>query len=196
MKRLNLLLLTLIFIVLYAGSPPAFTGSFNETLDSLYSGNYGYALDASASIIAQYPDSPAGYYLKVGIYSTYMSDFETDTLKDSLIEYAERILEYSGDSAYDNFFKASALFQLSSFSAMQENYIGALRYSKRSADFFNKTLRQDSTLYDAYLGRGIINYFTNKFRSSLPFFRSPGNGIGDIKKAGDKGLFSYVPAYT
>ncbi|MDY6788175.1 MAG: tetratricopeptide repeat protein, partial [candidate division WOR-3 bacterium] len=48
----------------------------------------------------------------------------------------------------------------------------------------------------AYLGRGIINYFTNKLRSRLPFFRSPGNGIGDIKKAGDKGLFSYVPAYT
>ncbi|MFO8061330.1 MAG: tetratricopeptide repeat protein [bacterium] len=196
MKQLNILLLTMLFVLVSAGSPPPFTGSFNEVLDSLYSGNYQYALNATDSIITEYPDSPAGHYLKVGIYSAYMSDFETDTLKDSLMEYAERILEYSGDSAYDNFFKASALFQLSSFRAMQEDYIGALRYSKRSADFFNKTLRQDSTLYDAYLGQGIINYFTNKFRSRLPFFRSPDNGIADIRRAAQKGLFSYVPAYS
>ncbi len=193
MKKIVFIVFFLFYLIII--SEPIFFNDVNRSLEYVYNTDYEHALLIADSIIEKYCDYPVGYYLKMAIFSTYMSDFETDTLYDSMIYYYDKIMEYNDNNAYNTFFIGGAYFHKASYFTLKGKYFSALKYSLKAKKYFNKSLEQDSLLYDAFLGVGLVKYFTDKFKSKLPFKGMNKQGIEDIEIAAQKGLFSRVPAY-
>ena len=170
-----------------------YTENVNNILHFLYMQDYERANILSDSLIELYPDSPVGKYMKFSIMNTYMSDFETDTLKNSFYEIYEEIIKYrNSDDSHILFFVAGAYFQKASFLAMKGNYPEAIKHGLRANTYFNKSVKMDEKLFDAYLGRGLVDYF--KARMYLKIGGNGSSGKNEIKIAAEKGLFSKVPA--
>lgn len=170
-----------------------YTENVNSILHFLYMQDYEKANMLSDSLIELFPDSPVGKYMKFSIINTYMSDFETDTLKNEFFEIYEEIIKYrNSDDAHILFFVAGAYFQKASFLAMKGNYPEAIKHGLRANTYFNKSVKMDEKLFDAYLGRGLVDYF--RARMYLKIGGNGSSGKNEIKIAAEKGLFSKVPA--
>ncbi len=190
MKRTLIIFLSALFIITNA-SEYKHSDAMRTMLNYLYSSNYDSALSVSDSIMNI--NQVAGEYMKMSILGTYMSDFETDTLENEFYNLYEAIIKNrNSDDAMIMFFVGGAYFQKSSYLAMKRNYTGALQHGLKASSYFNKTLDKDSTLYDAYLSNGIIDYFKGKF---LMGFGKNTAGKNEIKLAAERGLFTKYPAY-
>lgn len=177
-------------------SYPVFHDEVSDVLHLLYSGEYVKALNGAEEITGKFPESNAGQFLKAGIFSTYMSDFETDTLNDSLLRCCNSIISgKDSKDAFETFFKGGALLYKAYYYADRGLYPSAISHGLKSLDYFNKAIDLDTALYDAYLGRGLVKYFIYKFKDKVPFVKADLNGLDEIALSADRGLFSKIPAY-
>lgn len=192
-------LFTLILIpasIAMFAAEPAFKEQVFEALNTLYSGDYEGALNSASQIENDFPSSNAGEFLKAGIFSTYMSDFETDTLNDSLLKYCNSIISSSDSKdAFETFFKGGALLYKAYYYAGRNLYPSAISHGLKALEYFDRSIDLDTSLYDAYLGRGLVKYFIYKFKDKVPFIKADLNGLEEIEISADKGLFSRIPAY-
>ncbi len=191
MKKTIIILITLAVFILSWSSD--YNKHINNILHYLYMQDYEKANILSDSLIELYPESPIGKYMKFSIINTYMSDFETDTLKNEFFEICEEIIKYrNSKDANILFFVAGAYFQKASFFAIKRNYFEAIKYGLQANTYFDKSLKVDEKLFDAYLGSGLVDYFRGRFH--LKFWGNNSSGKNAIKIAAEKGLFSKVPA--
>ncbi|MDD3803979.1 MAG: hypothetical protein PHW02_06330 [bacterium] len=190
---------TIIFVSIVAGliifSKPVYYDDVNRVLDELYSQNYEKALILADSTGQKHEKPIVSDFLKAGIYSTYMSDFETDTLWDSLKKYSERVIKkHDSKVPYDVFFAGGAYLYRTYFYVAKNDYNNTITNGMNALKHFNRAVSLDSMLYDGYLGRGIVNYFIDKFKDRVPFMSPSGDGIREIALAADSGLFTKIPA--
>lgn len=191
---MKIILSLLITIFLLSIDAADFNSDVRDVLEQLYSSDYDSALILADSVIEKY-DSHAGEYLKIGIFSTYMSDFEIDTLEDSLRKYFETITMSEHKNAYDYFFTGGAYLHYAYLFIWRNDYANALRYGLHAKHMFDISNDNDNSLYDAYLGKGIVEYMISQFKARIPFVRSSSNGLDKIEIAADSSLFASVAAY-
>lgn len=189
MKRLTFIML-LTALMLHAAENP-FRNEISHMLDMVYRGDYQGALSVADSIENISPIT--GKYMKMSVLNTYMSDFETDTLKDEFFSHYEDVIrERNSKDIFILYYVGGAYFQKSSYLAMKGNYTGALQHGLKALNYFNRVIETDTTMYDAYLGIGLIDYF----RKFLPGMGSKAEaGKREIIRAAENGLFSKIPAY-
>lgn len=189
MKHLIIIYLAL-FVVVSATEHP-YEGEISSMLDMLYRTEYDSAMTIADSVEAQSPVT--GRYMKMSLLNTYMSDYETDTLEHAFYEHYEYVIKHrDSPDPFTLYYVGGAYFQKSSYLAMKGNYTGALKHGLKAINYFNQVIEKDSTIYDAYLGRGLTDYF----RKFIPGMGGRADEAkSEILGAAERGLFSRVPAY-
>lgn len=137
------------------------------------------------------------YFLKTTFYSTYMSDFETDTLLDSFFFYSDLVKKVADiHNAFDNFYIGGIYLYRTYFYIDNGDYTKVIVNGFNALKYFDRSIEIDKKMYDSYLGKGVLSYFINKFKEKLPFVGTNEDGIKLIKFAADSGMFVKIPAYN
>ncbi|MEO0288501.1 MAG: hypothetical protein ABIN00_02585 [candidate division WOR-3 bacterium] len=195
MKKFFLLsVLLILFIFLY--SYPVYKHDVDTIIDFIYKQDYGNAIEHTEKIKNKY--SPVLYYfLKSTIVSTYMSDFETDSLSEILFSSSDSVLKYADMSnSYDNFFAGGIFLYRTYFYLDKGNYPKVINTGLTALKYFNRAIELNKKMYDSYLGKGVVSYFINRFKDKLPFVTGNDDGIKLIKFSADSGIFVQYPAYN
>ncbi|MEJ5306807.1 MAG: hypothetical protein WHT27_00685 [candidate division WOR-3 bacterium] len=195
MKKLILLsVITIFFICSY--SYPVYKDDVDIVIDFIYKQDYTKAFEHTENIKNKY--SPVLYYfLKSTILSTYMSDFETDSLSEILFSSSDSVLKYADMlNSYDNFFVGGIYLYRTYFYLDRGNYPKVINTGLTALKYFNRSIELDQKMYDSYLGKGVVSYFINKFKDKLPFVSGNDDGIKLIKFSADSGIFVQYPAYN
>ena len=155
--------------------------------------DFDNAIKFSQDLIVAEPSNPVGFFLLGGIYQTISEDFRTDYLKDSIIEYLDSAITLADyriendDTNPDWFFiKGASHGYRALFRAFHGDWWRAFQDGLRCSDNLKKSLKIDSTMYDAYYALGAYHYWKtikSKLFIWLPFVRDRREeGIAEIKK--------------
>ncbi len=163
--------------------------------------DFSDAIEASKKIRDSEPDNPLGYFLLGTIYQSLSEEYRTDVYKDrisqnldSAIELADRRHDEEPKNPNWTFIAGAAHGYRALLRAFHGGWWGAFRDGLSASKDLNRTLKIDSTYYDAYLGLGAYNYYkTVKSKDFLwlPFVSDKrAEGISEIKIAIDKGTLA------
>jgi tetratricopeptide (TPR) repeat protein len=133
-----------------------------------------------------------------------MTHYETEEDVDHYYDIIHTIIKKASNSIYKNgsqnnlakyhFYRGSAYGYLAYSLGKNGHWLKAYDNGLASIDDLEISVQYDSTLYDAYLGIGVYNYWLStklKFMLWLPFIPDKREqGIEGIKLAIDKGLYS------
>lgn len=196
MKKLYIFFFTVSIFFILIFPYPIFKHDVDSVVDLIYRHDYKKAFDYTENLKNRY--SPVLYYfLKSTIVSTYMSDFETDSLADILFSNSDSVLKYADMSnSYDNFFVGGVFLYKTYYYIDKGNYPKVINSGLTALKYFNKSIELDRKMYDSYLGKGVVSYFINKFKDKLPFVSGSDDGIKLIRFAADSGIFVQYPAYN
>uniref|UniRef100_A0A7C4U7N5 Uncharacterized protein n=1 Tax=candidate division WOR-3 bacterium TaxID=2052148 RepID=A0A7C4U7N5_UNCW3 len=137
---------------------------------------------------------PAGYFFKSALYQLKYFDMGYDSIKEFFfnlqkkgISVAKRYVEKNPDDPWGYFF-LGGFHTLNVFLyGYNGDYINALKNLFPALDNINKSVKMDSTIYDAYLGLGGYDYF----KGMLPFMGSEKEkAFKEIKISIDKGKYT------
>ncbi len=195
---------------------------FSPELDSLvltaleytYRERYGAALSVINEAIKRYPQEPVGYFFKAAIYDYYMEDYHTKRYENEFFrnmkiaeDKARERLSVASDPetrAWMHFFIAGAYGYKAMRAGRAGNYVVALKYALEGVKPLKATVKEDSTLYDAYFPLGIYNYALSKAPNRIgiipTFFlvrdreKARRKGIDYLKLAWRKGHYTSVIA--
>ncbi len=157
--------------------------------------------DEAEAVCADYltdPDSSLkAYFYLSSILNSKMTHFENDqelerflTVVDTVVRKSTIRLENSRLTAQQraqlHFYRGSALGYRAFYLGKKAKYLAALKDGFRSVDDLEEAVKLDSSLYDAYLGIGVYQYWrSTKLRFLLwtPFLNDlREKGIYNIKK--------------
>lgn len=180
-----------------------FTPILDRGLSVLYQGDYEAAEACFDSFIARYPDNPAGWFFKAGLYQVRMTDNESEGWMvqynrnlDSALIYGNRAIERHPQDAWAYFIRGGTLGYLAARDGRARKYLAALNHGLAAVSDFKKAVNLDPELYDAYLGLGSYDYFRTRavsFLKWLPFIGdNRDRGIAQIELAIARGRYSNV----
>jgi len=175
----------------------------NRGLCFTYSGQYKEAEKIYKQLINLYPQNPAGYYYLAALYQTIMRnyrvrDFEPQFEKfiDLAIEIAEKSLENKGDNAVGYMYLGNARGHRGVHRINQQKFFRGFVDGLKGASYLEKAIELDPTLYDAYYGAGIYNYWRSaksKCFWFLPFISdNRQKGIDAINLSIERGKHSEI----
>jgi tetratricopeptide (TPR) repeat protein len=164
-------------------------------------------------------ENPAGYFFYAGLLGLYMNDFMTLEPEEDFLRYintamsrAEKHIEMAGVTESNDFqsFENDSSRQALAWSYFylggsygyrafhhhqKKSYINALSDLLKAAEFLEKAIEIDSTLYDAYMGIGGYHYFINELWGVVPFVGIDSKkGIQEVMIAVEKGRYSRIAA--
>ncbi len=178
------------------------------SLDSLLSVGieYGYLerYDSAESEFLKaryiYPDNPAPYYFLSMLYAAYMTDFGTDTLEGKFYAYVDTTVSKSDsilkgrEDAWAYLWKGGALMNRAYYRYESGDVIGMLEDGVDACRELNRSLGIDSSLYDAYIGIGVQDYISYRFKNILPFVGINNKWRTKLEIAADSARFLRVAA--
>jgi len=167
--------------------------------------DYAAAIQSFRKIKSEFPKEPTGYFFEAAAIQTRMMDYENyeqedlfKSLLDATITLAKTKLKKDKTDAWAYFYLGSAYGYLALNKAKQDNFLEAFRYTRHSLNALGKSIKLDTTLYDAYLGIGMFKYYQGKFSkylSWMPFVNDEREaGIAMIRTAMTKSKFSQYSA--
>lgn len=190
--------------ILFAGGPEPerlYTHVIQQGIRQSIEQNYSQAIKTFNRIKTEFPKEPAGYFFKAAAVQTQMMDFERyeqeylfKALLDTTIILAKTKLKKDKTDAWAHFYLGSAYGYFALNKAKQDKLLEAFQYTRYSVNALEKSIKLDSTLYDAYLGIGMFKYYKgqfSKYLSWMPFVSDEREtGIAMIRKAMTKSRFS------
>lgn len=158
------------------------------------------------ALIAADPEDPAGYLYQAAAYEAEMADGERYeappvfyALLDSVLVKARRRIEErdwmdAGHlDALDYFYMGMARGFRSVHLAKKERRWASFRQGKRGVQDLKRAVELDSTLYDAYVGIGMVRYWKSRVTRGwrwLPWIKDErAQGIADLQLAAVKGRY-------
>jgi tetratricopeptide (TPR) repeat protein len=167
----------------------------------IWRNNFLEAIKKSEEIIKTEPNNPVGHFLLGTIYQTISEECRTDRFKDeitirldSAIDLAREKASIEPDNPDWTFICGAAYGYRALHRAFHGNWLGAFGDGFKCSSNLNKTIKLDSTYYDAYLGLGAYHYYrTIKAKDFLwlPFISDMRDeGISEIKIAANGGLLA------
>lgn len=168
-----------------------------------YSGQYKEAEKTYKKIINLYPKNPTGYYYLAALYQTIMRnyrvrDFEAQFEKfiDLAIEIAEKAMENDKNNAVAHMYFGNARGHRGVHKINQQKILRGFVDGLKGASSLKKSIKLDPTLYDAYYGAGIYNYWRSAKSKTFWFLPFIGDncqrGIDEIKLSIQKGKHSEI----
>ncbi len=147
-----------------------------------------------------YPENPAPYFFLSTLYATYMTDFETDSLREEFFAYtditvakADSILAITGDPwAYT--WKGGGLIGRAYYKYRRGDILGMLGDGVRGIDALKSALALDSRMYDAHIGLGMYEYVNQRIRGIFPFTAKSDRWRELLNLASDSACFLSIAA--
>jgi len=121
------------------------------------------------SIIQEYPQDPAGYFLKSAVYfwmytqDVRMADVGTlfETISKTGIEVAENRLDENENDLDAKFYLGAIYGNLGRYYIMNSSWIKAYWYGSEGKDLLKEIIESNPEYYNAYLGLGIYHYYAD-----------------------------------
>ncbi len=161
--------------------------------------DYAAARKAYAEAQKLAPDDPAPYFLNGALTFIYMVDFATDSLEvkfnndlDKALKLADEGIKKNGDNARDYFFIGSVHIFRMVENGWKRNYIKAMSEGLKAIAPLKRAIELDSTLYDAYLAQGGVDYFSGSVSRYIPWAKGTKTvekGIKEVKLVYEKGRY-------
>jgi tetratricopeptide (TPR) repeat protein len=191
-------MLNLLFLLATALTPEA-QAQLEKGIEASHIEDYVTARIAYAKAKGLCPDDPAPYFLDGALTFIYMMDFVTDSLEgqfDKDMSKADQLaragLEANGENARDLFFIGSVrIFQMVRY-GWKRQYLKALSAGSAALDPLLKSVELDPELWDAYLAKGALDYFSgrvNRYIPGMPAEETVEQGIEEIRMVYDKGTY-------
>lgn len=205
MKIKYILLMCVIWMV------PGFAQSpFSVQVDSLILKGFDYTFNTqfdSAMVLYRqltdvYPDHPIGYFYQAATLQSRMLDEESNIYEipfykniNKAIEMGEEKLHEDPENAWLLFFIGSAKSYRGLYQFESGHIVKGFINAKEGLSYFRKSVKFDTSLYDAYLGLGNYKYWSGKYYKYLkflPWIRDERDlGVQMIEASVKKGTFSY-----
>ena len=165
MKIFVIIFLLIICVSVFAG-PSKFKEVDLQIMDHLYNAELAVADSILNLQINQDPENPK-YYLLKAHYHFYSRYFTQGLSRDSILQLivnesqkAITLAENMEESTEQKFYIGSAYGFLSRALIMQEEYWDGYWAARDCRNYLEDVLEEDPTFADAYLGLGVIEYFT------------------------------------
>lgn len=163
--------------------------------------HYDSSLQIFQHIAEKAPDDPLGPFFTTATYQAMMMDFETRRWEQDFLYYANRTIQLcqnrlrnDPDNAESRFYLGAVKSYQAFYSGKCGHYFEAIQLGLKALKHLNKTLRLDSTFYDAYLGIGSFKYWKSQIIKRITRVTYMGDqrqeGIEMIQLAMAKGKFS------
>ncbi|MBI4722233.1 MAG: tetratricopeptide repeat protein [Candidatus Stahlbacteria bacterium] len=173
-----------------------------QGIDYSYEEKYEMAKNSFNQAIVIKPDDPAPYFLIASLYGMYMVDFSTDSMERELFAYSDtavmiatRKIEAKDSSALLHLWLAGGYGVRAFYQVWNKKIIQGIQDGVKSIKEFYKTIEQDSSIYDAYLGTAGYRYFQYKLLSIIPGLANS-NWESELKMAINEGKYFKIPALT
>lgn len=170
--------------------------------------NFTQATQTFKIVIAEYPNSPLGYYfLSRNSLWFYLANKDSAS-KNKYLDYFE-IAKNKGETEYEinpedpyvNYKLGNIYLLKSIFSSTEQNTMDAFWATKSAVNYFEEAIDNNQNYYDPYLGLGTIKYALGFVPGFLGWAISvagldgeKSEGLDDILKAYKKSDFSKVEA--
>lgn len=162
---------------------------------------YDSSLQIFQRLAHQAPDDPLGPFFIAATYQAMMMDFETRrweqdflTYTDQAIDLAQKRLSGEPENLYSRFFLGAVKSYKAFYFGKGGYYLKAFQLGLNALTDLNKTLRLDSTFYDAYLGLGSYKYWKSHTAKRITRLTYLGDqrqeGVAMIQMAMNQGKFS------
>jgi len=183
-----------------AAQPETMQGMLAGGIDQTLKQDYPAAKALFRTVIARYPDSPAGYLYLAGAVQAEFSDYEDGfekSLFDSLLAegeaLADRLIEKKDSADWGYYYAGTALSYRAFSESERGNWPSVIIDGMNSAKMFERCLELNPGFYDAMSGLGTYYYWRSKkteFLSWLPFVRDRKNdGIELLTKASENATY-------
>ena len=165
MKNILIIFLLTLCVSVFAG-PNKFKEVDLQIMDYLYNADVAKAESLITNQISQNPENPKYSLLKAHyhFYSRYFSQgLARDSILQLIVNTSQKTIELAEkmeDSPMKNFYIGSAYGFLSRALVMQQEYWDGYWAARDSRNYLEYALDGDPTLADAYIGLGVIEYFT------------------------------------
>jgi tetratricopeptide (TPR) repeat protein len=188
---------------LLAQTQELFHGHIQRGLDLTYRAEYEAALEEFDAALALDTIDPAGYLFKAACLETYMVDYDSRCFEEefyALIDLCQRKAEARLKIVPEDGWSRFYLGTCHAYRAVHDifykgSYLSGVSHGFKTIREFEQALREDSTVYDAYLGIGIFDWGLDKVVSKLPLVnRSSDEAVDRVTLAFERGVYSRVPA--
>ncbi len=191
---------------------PVIDTQLSQTIDYIFQEDYSKADSICASIIAEYPDHPAGYFMKgilhwrkgyfLNDYNKY-NDTTLDWLKKSL-KIAKSNIKNNPDDPVAYFYAGGAYGYQGSVFARRKSWIKTGRAAYNGIRSLEKSMKLDSNLFDVYYGSGLYHVLASHqpgvikwIQKLLPIPAADSDlGINHLQIAIEKGKFTSLAAQS
>lgn len=203
--KIIFIILIFLFISIFQNSALA-SDWIQQTIDYTINTKFDSAEQIINDRFAMGDSSLPVYFYYAGILNSKITHYETEQEVDYFYEVLQKIIyratnviKYESPENIDTlakyyFYRGSAYGYLAYSQGKNGQWLKAYDNGMASIDDLEESVRIDSTLYDAYLGIGVYNYWLStklKFMLWLPFIPDKRNqGIDNIMLAVSKGLYS------
>lgn len=165
-----------------------------------FNGHYQEALGEFRKLRTLDIKDPAGTFFQAATLHAKMMDYEAElwreeflALLDTTESLASEEIQRNTTNAWARFYRGCAYSYRAIFEARSGNWWAGFKYGRRAKSELEKTVKQDSTLYDAYLGLGAYDYWRSvktKFLWWLPFVGDRRTrGIEQVQLAAERGIY-------
>ncbi len=197
-----------------ANEPPA-SQPLDHGLWWLYHLQYDKARADFDTYISSHPKDPEGYFYRTATDWWHLAQEFEYKLPDIQVQFqadAEKTIEVSQelyDSTDDRKVKARALLYWGGAEGLrgrwlvtQHEWVSAYFAGKRGARYLRRAVDYDPTQYDAYMGLGIYDYFTDTMSgvqavlAALLIHGDKARGLKELQIAIDKSELARVEAMT
>jgi len=166
LKSIFLLLLT---TGLLLANPQQITNIDEHIMDMIFNGQWQQADSLIDQRISEQPDNPKYYYMKLPLfyYTRYFNNgaLNGDSLMQLVQEYALKTIEVaekSTDSAEKYFYLGCGYDYLSRYYIRASGRWDAYWAARKGVNYYEDAIEEDPQFYDAYMGLGVIDYFTSR----------------------------------
>jgi tetratricopeptide (TPR) repeat protein len=167
MKKLLVIFVLVFSISVFAG-PNKFKEVDLRIMNHLYNAELGQADSLLNLRITQEPENPK-YYMMKAHYHFYSRYFTQGLSRDSILQLivtesqkAITLAENMEESAEQKFYLGSAYGFLSRAFVMQQEYWDGYWAAKECRNYLEDVIDEDPNFADAYVGLGVIEYFTGR----------------------------------
>ncbi len=152
-------------------------------------------------IVREYPQNPAGYFMKAALLQLKMMDACRFELEDEYMllmrkaaNHAQAVLDANEEDLWAEFYLANTYVYQAVYRAFRKDYFETFKVGVKGGRMMQDLVKRDSSFYDAYLSAGTFEYFWARASRYLPFLNLGGGDVdGAIKKlhtAAEKSLYS------
>lgn len=171
-------------------------------IDQTFASEFDSALVTFQNVIDRYPDHIVGYFYQAATIQSKMMDYETDEweeifyrLVDKAILLGEQQLQNGDKNPWTYFYLGSVYSYKGLYQARTGGLIPGFLSARRGVGYLKRTVEEDASFYDAYLGIGSYMYWSGRFYKYLqwlPWIRDERDkGIRLINLSIERGTFSY-----